>query len=101
LDGAIMVRNQGTSPGVQFKIAVEGFPKEYYELGPAPILFPNAEKNVPFKLIHPQGPTLPAGPLRITVRATAVDAYPGENVSVSREIHVEPYLHHELELLEK
>jgi hypothetical protein len=101
LDGVITVRNQGTAQGVQFQIAVEGLPREYYEVGPAPILFPNAEKNIPLRLVHPRGPALPAGPLRITVRASAQDAYPGENVSVSREIQVEPYFHHTLELIEK
>jgi hypothetical protein len=101
LDGTITVRNQGQAQGVQFQIDIEGIPSEYFEVGPAPILFPNAEKNVPLRLIHPRSPGLPAGPVRITIRASAVDAYPGENVSVSREIQVEPYYHHVLELIEK
>lgn len=100
LEGIISIRNQGSYPAVQFQINVDGFPTDCLEVGTAPLLFPNAEKNIPIRLHHPRGPALPAGQARLTVRASALEAYPGESVSVSREIQVEPYYHHTLQLLE-
>jgi hypothetical protein len=101
LEGIISIRNQGSYPAVQFQIKVDGFPEECVELGAAPILFPNAEKNIPLRLHHPRSPALPAGSVRISVRASALEAYPGESASVSREIQVEPYYHHSLQLIEE
>ena len=59
IDGAITIKNQGDKSGVQFKIEVEGFEADAYELGPAPILFPDVEKQVLFRLRHPQKPIPP------------------------------------------
>jgi hypothetical protein len=101
LDSVITVRNQGSAQGVQFQISIDGYPKEFYEIGAAPILFPGAEKNVSLRFHHPCSPILPAGPVRVTVHASALEAYPGENVSVSREIQVEPFYHHQLQVIEK
>jgi hypothetical protein len=39
-----------------------------------------------------------AGDCRITIRATAPRAYPGEEVEIVQTIHVLPYYHHRLEL---
>jgi hypothetical protein len=100
LEGVITVRNQGSAPGVQFQLAVDGFPRECLEIGAAPILFPNAEKNIPLRLHHPRSPAVPAGPLRFTIRASALEAYPSESVNVAREIQVEPYYHHAVQLSE-
>jgi hypothetical protein len=100
LDGSITIRNQGRAPAVQFQISVDGFPRELCEIGTPPILFPNAEKTIPLRLNHPSGPAVPAGPVRITIRASSLESYPGESISVSREIQVEPYFHHTLLLSE-
>jgi hypothetical protein len=100
LDGSITIRNQGRAPAVQFQISVDGFPRELCEIGTPPILFPNAEKTIPLRLNHPSGPAVPAGPIRITIRAASLESYPGESVSVSREILVEPYFHHALKISE-
>jgi hypothetical protein len=98
LEGMITVRNLGNEPGVQFRLEVEGLDPDWYEIGPGPILFPNVEKGVYFRLRHPQGPGLAAGRHQIQIHASAPDAYPGERVSVSREIDIQPYYRHTLAL---
>jgi len=65
-------------------------------VGPAPILFPDVEKQVPFRLRHPQRPTPPAGDRRLTIRVTAPAAYPGEVATASQVIRVTPYIKHSL-----
>jgi len=97
IDGAITVKNQGDKSGVQFKIEVEGFDSDAYELGPAPILFPDVEKQVLFRLRHPQKPNPPAGDRRLTIRVTA-PAYPGEVATVSQVIQIAPHIKHSLSL---
>jgi hypothetical protein len=98
IDGAITVKNQGDKTGVQFKIEVEGFESDSYELGPAPILFPDVEKQVLFRLRHPQKPNPSAGDRRLTIRVTAPSAYPGEVATVSQVIQIAPYIKHSLSL---
>lgn len=98
IDGAITIKNQGDKTGVQFKIEVEGFDPDSYELGPAPILFPDVEKQVLFRLRHPQKPQPPAGDHRFTIRVTASNAYPGEVAMVSQVVQVAPYIKHTLSL---
>jgi hypothetical protein len=98
IDGAITIKNQGDKTGVQFKIEVEGFDSDSYELGPAPILFPDVEKQVLFRLRHPQKPNPPAGDRRLTIRVTAPNAYPGEVATVSQVIQVAPYIKHSVSL---
>ena len=97
IDGAITIKNQGDKSGVQFKIEVEGFEADAYEIGPAPILFPDVEKQVLFRLRHPQKPNPPAGDRRLTIRVTA-PAYPGEVATVSQVIQVAPHIKHSLSL---
>ncbi|MGC9400152.1 MAG: hypothetical protein ACP5HM_13580 [Anaerolineae bacterium] len=98
IEGAVVVRNAGAQPGVQFHLTLEGLPAACYELGPAPLLFPNAEKSVSLRLIHPRGPTPRAGVQRFTVRATAPAAYPDERAEASQQIEVVPFYAHTLEL---
>lgn len=98
-EGAITVRNLGDQTGVQFKLEVEGLEPDWYEVGPGPILFPNAEREVPLRLYHPRGPSPLAGDHRIRVRATAPDAHPGESTTVSQIIHILPYYSHRLRLV--
>jgi hypothetical protein len=99
LDGIVTVRNQGNEPGVQFKLELLGLEPDCYELGPAPILFPNVEKGVFLTLRHPNRSSPPAGRHQIRIRATAPEAYPGESATVSREIEIMPYYRHSLRLL--
>jgi hypothetical protein len=78
---------------------LEGWPSDQYDIGPGPILYPNAEKEVFFRLRHPRGPDLPAGKHRICVRALAPQAYPDQSVEVSQEIEVLPFYSHTLRLV--
>lgn len=98
IEGSIAVSNLGDETGVQFELEVEGLPDEVYQLGPAPILFPGASKEIFFRLRHPRGPALRAGDHRISVHAAAPDAYPGERATVKQTIHVSPHFSHTLEL---
>ena len=98
IEGTITVSNLGDQTGVQFKLEVEGLDADCYEVGPGPILFPGAEREVPLRLRHSRRPSPPAGDYRIRVRATAPGAYPGKSVSVSRVIQIAPFYDYELNL---
>lgn len=98
LSGSVIVSNQGGKPGVQFRLDVEGFGAESYELGPGPLLFPGAEKAVPLRLTHTRVSRPAAGAHVLTVRATAPDAYPGDFATVSQEIIVLPFYAHTIRL---
>ena len=98
LEGAVTVRNLGDKTGVQFKLEAEGLDPACVEIGPAPLLFPNAEKEVYFRVRHPQAARPPAGEFRLRLRATAPTAYPGESTTASAVIQIEPFYSHELRL---
>jgi hypothetical protein len=99
IEGAITVRNQGNRPGVQFDIEVENLDPGYYDLGPAPVLFPDAEKDVFLRIYHTQSSTPPAGEFRFSVRATAPAAYPGESAVISQGINILPIYKHSLDVV--
>ena len=99
IEGAVIVRNLGDRPAVQFKLALEGLPPECCEMGAGPLLFPNAEKEVLLRLLHPRGPGLLAGEHRLSVRARAPEAYPGESATVTQVIRVLPFFKHQLRLV--
>ena len=96
IEGAVMVSNLGDKSGVQFKLDVRGVAPECYTIGAGPILFPNATKDVLFRLRHTQGPILLAGEQHLEIHATAPEAYPGEVVVVSQMVQVQPYYAHTL-----
>jgi hypothetical protein len=80
---------------------LEGLDEASYEMGPGPILFPNAEKEVFLRLYHPRKSHPPAGAHLIRIRASAPDAYPGQSAVESREVEILPYRHHTLRLLDE
>lgn len=94
IEGVVKLTNKGEKTGVQFKIELEGLGAEFYEIGPAPILFPNAERDVTLTLRHSCSPHPPAGERQILVRVTAPEAYPGEVATVSQTIRIVPYYEH-------
>lgn len=98
LEGTVTVRNQGDQPGVQFWLSLEGLDPQAYEMGPGPILFPNAERQVLLRLSHPREPYPPAGPHQITVRAIAPAAYPDQAAEASQTIQIAPFYRHELHI---
>ena len=99
IEGAINVCNQGNRPSVQFDIQLENLDPAYYEVGPAPVLFPNVEKDVFLRIYHPQRSIPPAGEFHFSVRVTAPEAYPGESAVVSQVIHILPFYRHTLSLV--
>ncbi len=98
LEGTVTIRNQGARPGAQFRLQVDGLDADCCEIGPGPMLFPNAEKDVFLRISHPRRPYPPAGNVTITVRATAPDAYPGEIAGASQVIALLPYYNQTLRM---
>ena len=97
IEGSVIIRNLGPMPGVQFRLGLKGLPPECCELGPGPILFPDAKKDVLLRLHHPKRPRpLGNSKHRIYIYVTAPKEYPGQSVEVSQVIDIDPYYHHEL-----
>lgn len=96
--GTLLVRHLGEEPGVQFKLEVEGLPSECYELGAAPFLFPYGEEEVPLTLRHSRKPEPKGGEHRLTIRATAPEAYPGKSAKASQIIWIAPFFDFSLSL---
>ena len=99
LDGSVTVRNLGDKTGVQFRLEVDGLDATCLEIGPGPMLFPNAEKEVPFRLHHPRAARPAAGEYRFRIKATAPGAYPSESAIVSQTVNILPYYSHKVELV--
>jgi hypothetical protein len=99
LEGTVVVHNWGNKTSVQFSLEVDGLDPACLQIGPGPLLFPNAEKEVPFKVLHPRAPKPPAGDYRIRIRASAPAAYPGESAMVSQVIQLMPYYGHRLRVM--
>jgi hypothetical protein len=99
LTGALTIHHVGNKAAVQFKIELEGLDPDSYEMGPGPVLFPNAEKQVNFRLIHPKRSYPPAGAHQITFHVTAPDAYPGERATISADIEVAPVYRHKMRVM--
>ncbi|HRJ42664.1 MAG TPA: hypothetical protein PL105_12340, partial [Caldilineaceae bacterium] len=98
LEGVITVQNLGTVPGAQFKLSVEGLTPDWYALGPGPILFPGAQKDVLLQIRHAKEPSILAGLRPVTVRAVAPDAYPGESAAATQSIEIASYYSHAIRL---
>jgi hypothetical protein len=99
LAGGLTIRHVGDKAAVQFKIALDGLEPEHYELGPGPLLFPNAEKQLAFRLHHPNRPFPKAGLHRITFQVTAPDAYPGEIATISCDLDIAPFYRHKMRMV--
>jgi hypothetical protein len=99
LRGALKIHHVGDKAAVQFRIEVSGLDGEFVELGPGPVLFPNAEKQVEFRLRHPRRPLPFAGEHQITFHVTAPDAYPGEQASIHHTIQVAPFFNHRMRVV--
>lgn len=99
IDGSVMVRNLGDKPGAQFIMDVEGLEPDSYDIGPGPILYPNAEKEVLFRFRHPQRPVPLAGKHRVSIRVSTPEAYPGQDAVVTQEITILPFCSHRLRLV--
>jgi len=98
LEGAVRVTNRGDRTGAQFNLDLEGFEAGCFEIEPGPILSSGAEKEVSFRLHHRGNKPL-AGEVTVTIRASAPQAYPGEEVSVTQTVQVLPLYRHQLRLV--
>lgn len=99
IEGTITVRNLGEQPGAQFFLELQGIPPTCYDIGPGPILYPNAAKEVPLRLHHPHGPDLHSGQHRLQVIATAPEAYPTQRVVATEQITVLPLYQYTVEVV--
>jgi hypothetical protein len=99
VEGTVTVHNLGDQAGVQFRLEVEGLEADCYTIGPGPILFPNAARDVLLRLRHPMTPDPRAGKRRISIRALAPDAYPGQSAVVSQVLDIAPFYRHKLRFL--
>ncbi|NJN84533.1 MAG: hypothetical protein HC802_21120 [Caldilineaceae bacterium] len=99
ITGTLVINHIGNKAGVQFKLELDGLDAAYYELGPGPVLFPNAQREVAFRLNHPKKPFPRAGETTIAIHVSAPDAYPDEKASISRSIQIAPYYGHKLRVL--
>jgi hypothetical protein len=99
LTGVLGIQHVGNKAAVQFKIELEGLDPDSYEIGPGPVLFPNAEKQVNFRLLHPKRPYPPAGTHQITFHVTAPDAYANERATISTEIEIAPLYRHKMRVV--
>ncbi len=99
LNGTLTINHVGNKAAVQFKIELDGLDADSYVIGPGPVLFPNAEKQVAFRLNHPKKSYPPAGDRRITFHVTAPDAYPDERASISKDIQIAPFYRHKMRLV--
>ncbi len=99
IEGSLMIRNLGGKPGVQFKLEVDGLDPDCYEIGPGPILFPNAEKQVMFRLHHPMKPKPVAGDRCVSIKVTAPGAYLNDTAVASETIKILPFFKHEMKLV--
>jgi hypothetical protein len=99
IEGMIYVSNMGNAPGVQFRLGLDGLPADCYEIGPAPILFPGAEKGVPLRIWHPKRSSVMAGTQRVALWADAAEAYPGELVTQTRDLRILPFYNHTVRIL--
>lgn len=99
LRGALKIEHVGDKAAVQFKVELLGLESQFVELGPGPVLFPNAEKQIEFRLRHPKRPKPVAGPHQITFVVTAPDAYPEERATISQTIDVAPFYSHRMRVV--
>ena len=99
LMGTLNIHHVGNKAAVQFKVELEGLEPDSYEIAPGPVLFPNAEKQVSFRLTHPKRPFPLAGAHQIIFHVTAPDAYPGERATISTDIEVAPIYQHKMRVV--
>ena len=94
--GTLIVSNQGDRSGVQFDLKLEGLDDDCFSLEPTPLLSSGSEAEVVFRLYH-RGTKPLAGEHTVTIRATAPQAYPGEEAMVTYTLQVQPYYRHSLQ----
>lgn len=97
LSGLLYVKNLGEEKHCQFEIELEGLPVDCYQIAPAPLLFPGAEEELLIRFFHHA--TRPeAGSRPITLRASAIGAYPREEIILTLTLDVHPVYQYSLQI---
>lgn len=99
LDGALYIRNGGDRAGVQFMVEVQGIDNRFVQIEPGPVLFPDVEKRVAFRLTHPRMSSPAAGEQPINFVVTAPEGYPGETAVASQVVSIAPFFAHKVRLI--
>jgi len=99
LDGALYIRNGGDRAGVQFVVEVQGIDNRYIQIESGPVLFPDVEKRVAFRISHPRTSQPAAGDQPINFVVTAPEGYPGETAVASQVVSIAPFFAHKVRLI--
>lgn len=99
LRGTLKIQHVGDKAAVQFRVEVAGWESQFIEIAPGPVLFPNAEKSVEFRVMHPKRAKPPAGAHQLTFVVTAPDAYPGEEATLNHTIQIAPFFDHRMRVV--
>ena len=99
LAGRLTLVNFGEQSRCQFEITLEGLPDECFKLDPAPLLYPGGKEQLQIRFFH-RGILPPAGPVNITLRACAPNAYPTELVIIDETLFVMPVFCFDLTIAE-
>ncbi|MCJ7625378.1 MAG: FHA domain-containing protein, partial [Anaerolineaceae bacterium] len=97
LSGVLCVKNLGEQKRCQFEIDLEGLPVDCYQIAPAPLLFPGAQDELLIRFFH-HGIRPEAGLRQVTLRASAVGAYPREEITLTLELEVFPVYQYSLQI---
>ncbi len=100
LAGLLTVMNFGEEKRSQFEIELEGLPSDCFQIDPAPLLYPGGEEKLQIRFYH-RGIRPPAGECPIRLRASAVSAYPTEEVILPLVLDVEPVYRYKVDLMEE
>jgi hypothetical protein len=99
LVGNLHIKNIGDRPGVQFQVALSGFPDDCYQIDPVPLMYPGAEEDVQVRFFHrtisPQ-----AGLHDLVLAVSAPADYGSEELVIRQGLYVAPVLKHELLILD-
>lgn len=95
LAGLLTVMNYGEERRSQFEIELEGLPSDCFQIDPAPLLYPGGEEKLQVRFFH-RGIRPLAGECPICLRASAVGAYPTEELMLPLVLDVEPVYHYEV-----
>jgi hypothetical protein len=100
LAGLLTVMNFGEEKRSQFEIELEGLPSDCFQIDPAPLLYPGGEEKLQIRFYH-RGIRPPAGACSIRLRASAVGAYPTEELILPLVLDVEPVYQYRVDLMDE
>lgn len=97
ITGLLSLTNYGEQKHCQFSIELDGIPQDCFQVSPAPLLYPGATEELPVRFFH-RGVQPPAGPLQITLSASAAFTYPTERLVLPLVLQVAPLHRYTLEI---